>query len=221
MHETHMRNHIQQHSAPLAVPKVDKRTLLRGMHFLGQDVFGMLSDIEKNTTPQSFHVTNKATRAPMQVTEPSTPVFVQYFNNRNYDPALGKVTPANAPQMGMLGPEMLKYVPASSSPNGIPMLISSGEVSGTLSVFEMDTSETDVYGRNSFASPSMGQDVVMKRIGRYQSGVVDDGSMEIVAYDAETNTIAVVDASDDGELDCGKCGIKHRCHSDVSGAQEP
>ncbi|KAF5825336.1 hypothetical protein DUNSADRAFT_11443, partial [Dunaliella salina] len=101
-----------------------------------------------------------------EVTEPATPVFVRYFNNRNYDSDL-KLTPAKAPQMGMLGPEMLKYVPASTSPNSKPMLISSGEVSGTLSLFEMELTDTSLYGRNSFGSPSMGQDVNMKRIGRY------------------------------------------------------
>eukprot|EP00983_Pelagomonas_calceolata_P031864 999962-Pelagomonas_calceolata.AAC.2 len=59
-------------------------------------------------------------------------------------------------------------------------------------------------GARSFASPSMGKDVKMNRIGKYESGVVDDGSMEIVAYDAETKTVAVVDASDEGEMSCWK-----------------
>eukprot|EP00983_Pelagomonas_calceolata_P043836 1139058-Pelagomonas_calceolata.AAC.1 len=181
--------------------KVNKGSPSVRNHFLGNAVFSIL--LAKRTIThycQCYYVTTSATCAPMQVTEPTTPVFVRYFNNRNYDSDLGKVTAAKAPHMGMLGPEMLKYVPASSSPNSKPMLISSGEVSGTLSVFEMEMSDTSLYGRNSFGSSELGQDVVMKRIGRYQSGVVDDGSMEIVAFDADTNTVAVVDASDAGEL---------------------
>eukprot|EP00983_Pelagomonas_calceolata_P039856 1137362-Pelagomonas_calceolata.AAC.3 len=95
--------------------------------------------IQKLTLQHSLTVQGQKSK----VTDPESPVFVRYFNNRNYDPDL-KLTAAEAPQMGMLGPEMLKYVPASSSPNGKPMLISSGEISGTLSVFQMELSQMNL-----------------------------------------------------------------------------
>ena len=62
------------------------------------------------------------------VTNPSAPLFVQYVNT-------GLVSGSS--ETGDVSPEGLVFVPASESPNGIPLLIVAFEVSGTVAVFEV------------------------------------------------------------------------------------
>lgn len=65
------------------------------------------------------------------VTDPTKPVFQQYVNNRDFseDPENGNP--------GDLGVEDIKFIPAADSPNGAPLVITSNEVSGTVSVFQI------------------------------------------------------------------------------------
>ena len=70
------------------------------------------------------------------VTTPQAPSFVTYVNNRNFAESLedgGDLSGA-----GDLGPEGLAFVPAESSPTGAPLLVVGSEVSGTVTVFEVD-----------------------------------------------------------------------------------
>ncbi|MFD1383024.1 choice-of-anchor I family protein [Rhodanobacter aciditrophus] len=67
------------------------------------------------------------------ITTPSAPIFVNYVNDRDLtlDPAeVGAAA-------GDLGPEGFKFVSASDSSNGKPLLIVGNEVSGTTSVYEI------------------------------------------------------------------------------------
>ncbi len=66
------------------------------------------------------------------VSEPSSPVFVDYVNGRNFigDPEYGVA--------GDLGPEGLEFVPEAESPTGTPLLLVGNEVSGTTSVFQVN-----------------------------------------------------------------------------------
>lgn len=65
------------------------------------------------------------------ITNPLAPVFETYVNNRNF--SVSETDPA----CGDLGPEDILYIPASASPNGLPMLSVANEVSGTLSFFSI------------------------------------------------------------------------------------
>ncbi|NMG63749.1 alkaline phosphatase [Azoarcus indigens] len=70
------------------------------------------------------------------ITTPTAPTFVDYFNTRadwsTADPSTVLST------VGDLGPEGLKFVAADKSPNGKPLLIVGNEVSGTTAIFEIE-----------------------------------------------------------------------------------
>ncbi len=67
------------------------------------------------------------------ITNPANPYFVQYVSTRNFaqTPALNSG--------GDLGPEGIVFIPANQSPTGKPMLVVSYEISGTVSLFEINS----------------------------------------------------------------------------------
>lgn len=70
------------------------------------------------------------------ITDTANVTFEFFFNNRNWNLA------ENAPGVGDLGPEDLKFVPASESPNGQNLLIMAAEISGTVSIYQLNTVST-------------------------------------------------------------------------------
>jgi len=66
-----------------------------------------------------------------EVTNPYTPQFVQYVNNRNFagNPAAGTA--------GDLGPEGLHFIEGKKSPNQNPLLVVANEISGTTTIFQI------------------------------------------------------------------------------------
>lgn len=81
------------------------------------------------------------------VSNPATAEYVTYVNNRDFSvSAIDQATEelnANWAQGGDLGPEGLAFIPAADSPNGKNLLAVGNEVSGTTTVFEIDTLTTD------------------------------------------------------------------------------
>lgn len=69
------------------------------------------------------------------VSNPSSPAFVEYISNR--DVTVDNTT-LEAGGAGDLGPEGLKFVAAEDSPSGKPMLIVGSEVSGTTTFYNID-----------------------------------------------------------------------------------
>ena len=65
------------------------------------------------------------------LTNPNQPSFVSYFLPRDFSVA------ASDRAAGDLGPEDLRFVSASQSPNGEPLLIAANEVSGTLAIYRI------------------------------------------------------------------------------------
>jgi len=63
------------------------------------------------------------------VTNPTAPVFVTYFNNR---------ATAGTALTGDRGPEGVLFVPAAKSPNGKPLLIVGNETSGTTAILQLN-----------------------------------------------------------------------------------
>ena len=68
------------------------------------------------------------------VTDPANAEFISYVNNRDFsgDAAAGTA--------GDLGVEDLKFISADDSPNGIPLILASNEVSGTVTAFQISGS---------------------------------------------------------------------------------
>lgn len=84
------------------------------------------------------------------ITNPFQSTFVAYYNNRDFtlefeldddldnpcDPAEG-LDCTNVPNAGDLGPESIKFISASQSPNGNPLVVVGNEVSGTVTVYQI------------------------------------------------------------------------------------
>ena len=69
------------------------------------------------------------------ISNPESAEFVQYLNNRDFSVADVEAA-VQAGQKGLdLGPESIKFVPASDSPTSEPMLIVGNEVSGTTTFY--------------------------------------------------------------------------------------
>jgi len=60
------------------------------------------------------------------VTNPAAPVFVQYINSKSATTVAGD-----------LGAEGIFFIPANQSPTGVPLVVVSNEVSGTISVYSV------------------------------------------------------------------------------------
>jgi len=65
-----------------------------------------------------------------EVTNPTAPEFVQYINTRT-------------PTGGDLGPEGIIFIPKNESPNGRNLIVLSNEISGTVSVFQVELDRTN------------------------------------------------------------------------------
>lgn len=66
------------------------------------------------------------------VTDPASPQFIEYFNNRNFSAA-----GADADDALDSGPEGLIFIPSSESPNGENLLVVSNEISGTVTIYSV------------------------------------------------------------------------------------
>lgn len=77
------------------------------------------------------------------VTNPRAPVFVTYANNRDFSVAFAAatITPEQLKKIGDLGPESVLHIAASNSPNGKDLLIVANEISGSVSIFQINAKE--------------------------------------------------------------------------------
>jgi len=74
------------------------------------------------------------------ITNPSSPKYVTYFNHRNFNAPFPKnPTKAQLEAIGDLGPESIKFIPAHKSPNGQNLIVVANEVSGSVSIFQVIT----------------------------------------------------------------------------------
>lgn len=102
-----------------------------------------------------------------EVTDPSMPEFLTYENNRNFD------VDATSADAGDLAPECLKFISSLKHTAGIDLLVSSNEVSGTISIFEVVTPQTvgvkdlDVNSLSVYPNPVNTDVLRVSQIGDY------------------------------------------------------
>lgn len=80
------------------------------------------------------------------ITDPAKPTYTAYINNRDFSINMEELADegddavkASLEKVGDLGAEGLTFVPAKDSPNGENLLIVGNEVSGTTTVFQVDS----------------------------------------------------------------------------------
>lgn len=69
------------------------------------------------------------------VTDPRSPTFLQYLNNRDFSASEEEL---RAGRGGDLGPEGLAFIAAEDSPTGGPVLAVGNEVSGTTTLYGIE-----------------------------------------------------------------------------------
>ncbi len=97
------------------------------------------------------------------VTNPSAPTYVTYATSRNFAYAYGaNPTPADLVSIVELGPEQSVYVPAELSPNGRGLLLLSNEVSGSVSVYQINRIEDySISGPGNYCVRICGEEPVL------------------------------------------------------------
>jgi hypothetical protein len=75
------------------------------------------------------------------ITRPADPRFVTYVNNRDFSVSGsdGEDDPEVLAAAGDLGPEGAAFIPADKSPTGVPLVVLANEVSGTTTLFSVDS----------------------------------------------------------------------------------
>lgn len=83
------------------------------------------------------------------ITNPSAPVYVNYINSRDFSVAVAN-NPASLAAVVELGPEGILYVDANDSPNGLPLLIMSNEINGSVTIYQVTRDVVEYTGPGSY-----------------------------------------------------------------------
>lgn len=114
------------------------------------------------------------------VTVPQHPTYVDYINTRAFNATF------NYPTEGDLGPEGLVFIPETQSPNGLPMILAANEISGTVSIYQVnppltyvnaltgDDNNTGVNPTNTIAGQGP-----KRSVQGGVSGVANEGRVEV------------------------------------------
>ncbi len=73
------------------------------------------------------------------ITDPTAPVYQRYLSNRDFA-VDNNALQLDAGAAGDLGPEGLVFIPATASPDGMPYLVTSNEISGTVTAYALTSS---------------------------------------------------------------------------------
>lgn len=132
------------------------------------------------------------------VTNPEAPVFVDYINNRDFtgDPEQGTA--------GDLAPEGILFVPSTDSPTGTNLIITSNEVSGTISIFEIsstsindDVEEMDFELVGNYPNPFNPETSISFTLK-------NNASVKLTVFDANGSIVSVLN---NGQMAKGKHNV--------------
>lgn len=121
------------------------------------------------------------------VTTPTASTFVKYVNNRNTSAAFSDATelllapPLSvgavqveetlaSTDVGDISPEGVTFIAAEDSPNNTPLLVAAHELSGTTSIFQINSSEVDAGGITAQASAGTVENMKVESAGAYTTG---------------------------------------------------
>ena len=140
------------------------------------------------------------------VTNPYAPEFVQYLNNRDF------AGNAEAGTAGDLGPEGLLFINAQHSPVHQPLLVVGNEISGTTTIYQIDSPTEEDFSHVFFTELKPGLNMIslpLKPVTPYsaRSLMEEIGATTVIHLDADTQQFVgfTADAPDDGfSIDGGK-----------------
>ena len=121
------------------------------------------------------------------VTTPTTPTFVNYVNNRNTSAAFSDATELlvvpplsvgavpvlealHSSDVGDISPEGVTFIAAEDSPNNTPLLVAAHELSGTTTIFQINSSEVDAGGVTAQASAGTIENMKVASASAYPTG---------------------------------------------------
>lgn len=111
------------------------------------------------------------------ITQPTTPRFLQYINTRTVDT-----------EGGDLSPEGLTFIPASASPTGRPLLGVAYEVSGSIAMFDLDLDCPFLEPLPEEVTACKGDQVLLEVIGDYEFVEWSNGeAFPIIEVDSSGN----------------------------------
>ncbi|WP_170265058.1 choice-of-anchor I family protein [Salibacter halophilus] len=129
------------------------------------------------------------------MSNPTSPSLVKYFNNRDFsvmDVENGGVTNDS---VGDLGIEDIEYIDASKSPDGKFYIVTSNEISGTVSVFEitgLSTGSEELKENSKWSVyPNPSRDLI--RSNRVENYEIFDLSGRLVKVYSNTNVLNISD----------------------------
>jgi len=146
------------------------------------------------------------------VSNPEAPQFIQYINTRTVETVGGD-----------LAPEDVIFVPADQSPNGQNMLVVSYEVSGTLGVFEIESTSTVSFAQeNAVVEEGSGLisfPILVEQVGQLSGTATIDVIAASTAVDGEDYTIASTTIDFDANDSADKLVELNLLDNDVPGGR--
>lgn len=116
------------------------------------------------------------------ISDPFAPYYVNYINNRNFE------FDAESTDAGDLGVEDIIVIKADDSPNGRTLLVTANEVSGTVSLFGLDTGASS--NSESFAQAA----AVSTGLSAYPNPFISDMTLDYTLENNSRVRIALLDA---------------------------
>ncbi|TXF88345.1 DUF5017 domain-containing protein [Neolewinella aurantiaca] len=115
------------------------------------------------------------------ITDPRAPRFVSYANHRDFSVDVQMDDDSSNPAAGDLGLEDVIYIPADQSPDGMDLVVTSNEISGTISLF----------GVNRFATEPFSLRILHNNDG--ESKIIADTLTDGTAFGGAARFVSVVE----------------------------